>query len=41
MKRWTIFLPLAVLLLAPQAKALGADAPLKVINVAVPAVSLL
>src|SRR5215211_3307760 len=39
MKHWTILLSMTILLAA--AKTFGAEAPLKVINVAVPAVSLL
>jgi NitT/TauT family transport system substrate-binding protein len=41
MKRWLILFPLAAFWFALQAKAYGAEATLKVINVAVPAVSLL
>jgi ABC-type nitrate/sulfonate/bicarbonate transport system substrate-binding protein len=40
-KRWTILIALIALLLVPQAATLSAETPLKTINVAVPAVSLL
>jgi NitT/TauT family transport system substrate-binding protein len=41
MKRWTIIISLAVLLLSSSAATFSAEAPLKTITVAVPAVSLL
>lgn len=41
MKRWTILISLTALLLSPLTPIFSADAPLKIINVAVPAVSLL
>lgn len=41
MKRWTILISLAALFLSRLAPAFGAEMPLKIINVAVPAVSLL
>ena len=41
MIRWTILIPLTALLLSPSASLFGAETPLKTINVAVPAVSLL
>lgn len=41
MKHLTILISLAASLLAPAARTLSAEAPLKIINVAVPAVSLL
>ena len=41
MKRWTILISLAALLLSPPAPTFSAETPLKTINVAVPAVSLL
>ena len=41
MKRWTILISLTALLLSPSASSFGAETPLKTINVAVPAVSLL
>ena len=41
MKRWTILISLAVLLLSPSAPTFSAETPLKTITVAVPAVSLL
>ena len=41
MKRWTILIALIAVLLSPLAPTFGAETPLKTINVAVPAVSLL
>ena len=41
MKRWTILISLTALLLSPLTPIFSADAPPKIINVAVPAVSLL
>ena len=41
MKRWTILISLTALLLSPSAPTFAAETPLKTINVAVPAVSLL
>jgi NitT/TauT family transport system substrate-binding protein len=41
MKQWTMVVFLSALLLAPLKRSFSADAPLKIVNVAVPAVSLL
>src|ERR671910_3663068 len=41
MKRWTIIISLAGFLLCPLTSTFSAETPLKIVNVAVPAVSLL